>query len=164
MSIWRQGASQQNPYYRTAFRVCRIPRETTRHRTLVQVIGQTRRIVKTSPDHHVISGEPVTDAELNSAEKKLLDSRQRIAEELLHHSTEKPPYTRLKKLAADVAATLKVEDAEPVEIEDFSWLETWAKNICERFLDEQHQTGITAGPLELDLIPPFGPDEDEREY
>ncbi len=164
MSIWRKGPIDHNPYYRTAFRIGRVGREIVRHKTLVQQIGQTRRIVKTAPEHHVINGRTVTDAELNSAEKILLDPRQRLAEELLHHATEILPLKHLKQLAEEANGLLAAMAAEPPEVQDFTWLDALQSDLCERFLDGERLTEITAGSLELEIIPPFGPDENQGEY
>jgi hypothetical protein len=159
MNIWRKGSIHQNPYYRSAFRICRVPGEMTRHRTLVRTIGRTRKIVKTAPERHQINGEAVSDAELNAAEEILLDPQQRMAEELLYHATENPPLKRLKQLAAEAAGAMGGE--EPLEITDFSWLNAWAAILCERFLVEQPLTEIAFGPLALRMAPPFGP-RDEK--
>ena len=70
MNVWRRGSLNKNPYARTAFRLARVPRETTRHRVMVQLIGRTKRIVSLDPKAHSIGGKPVTEAEINSAETR----------------------------------------------------------------------------------------------
>ena len=161
MNIWRKGPIQQNPYYRTVFRISRVPREETRHQHLVKAIGKTRRIVQTAPERHPINGKTVSDAELNAAEKILLNPQERIAEELLHHAAETLPMERIKHLSDEVARAMDGE--APLEIEDFSWLNNWVAHLCERFLCEHPLTGISFGPLELHVAPPFGPTDEKGE-
>src|SRR6266542_4006140 len=113
MNVWHRGSLTENPYYRTAFRVGRVPRDVVRHRTVVQLLGQTRRIVAADPQAHTVRGEPVTDAMLNAAEQVLLDAKQRIVEELLEHAAEEPPLDRVRQLARQAAAALAADDDGP---------------------------------------------------
>ncbi len=162
MNLWRNGPIYQNPYYRTAFRIGRVPREMSRHRTLVKCIGQTRKIVNNTPDRHVVNGEPVSMAELNSAEEILLDPLRRIREELLHHATEPPPIQRIKQLAEQILESLSEVADNPLEIRDFSWIDEWTAHLSERSLDDQPLTEQAFGPDELEIAPPFGKPDEER--
>jgi hypothetical protein len=83
---WRRGPLTVNPYYRTAFAVTRVPREVVQRKTVVGVIGQTRKVVRTDPRAHELVGGPVTEPELNAAEQILLDPHRRVIEELLTHA------------------------------------------------------------------------------
>ena len=156
MNVWRRGSLTTNPYVRTAFRVARVPRETTRHKTIVQLVGQTRRIVRVDPQAHAILGEPVTDAEINAAEQVLLDPKRRIMEELLHHAAEKPPLDRVRKQAAQAAEAMASEDSEDLPITNLSALESWARRIVTDLVEASPPTDPSFGALELELLPPYG--------
>ncbi len=160
MNVWRRGTIRDNPYSTTAFTICRVSRETTRHRLLVKIISQTRKMVSTVPGSHTIAGRPVTVAEINAAETRLLDIRQRAVEELLHHRTETPDLRRLQTILARVDEALQNLDPGPPVLEDFSWLGEWQKHLCERFLARQPQIETTAGPEALEIVPPSGPEQE----
>ena len=157
MNVWKGGNPRNNPYYTNAFAVCRVGRETVRHGLLVKMISQTKRMVTTVADSHTIAGRPVTAADINAAEKRLLDIRRRAAEELLHHDSEKPDPASLRKVLARVEEALAGEGAEPPPLEDLSWLDDWLRDLCERFLARQPQIETTAGPEALEIVPPCGP-------
>src|SRR5262245_29141706 len=106
MNIWRRGPLTRNPYARTAFRVARAPRDTVRHRTIVQLIGRTRRIVTTNAQMHLVCGQPVSEAELNAAADILLKPQERILEELLEHAAERPRFEQAQKLARRAAEAI----------------------------------------------------------
>jgi hypothetical protein len=137
-----------------------VGREVIRHKTMVQLIGQTRKIIRTSPEHHSIKRVPVTSAELNQAEKILLDQKLRMAEELLHHAVCPSPKKQLKELNQRVRGILAETADQTPEAEDFSWVNELSQILCERFLDGQRQIEITAGPLELEIVPPLGPEDE----
>src|SRR4051812_33324190 len=101
MNVWRRGSPTVNPYDRTAFAVARVPREVTRHRTLVQLLGKARQVVRADPQAHVLPGGPVTESEINAAEQILFAPQKRIVEELLTHATEVPPLERVRQLARE---------------------------------------------------------------
>ena len=161
MSLWRRGSLARNPYSRTAFRTARVPRETVRYRTVVQIVGQTKRIVSTDPTAHMIQGEPVTHAEINAAEKILLDSKQRIVEELLEHASEKPPLDRVRQLSRVVAEAMTEQAAPQLRVKDFSGLEPLRLSIIRQFLDTSASPDPSFGALELDIVPPFGREEED---
>jgi hypothetical protein len=159
MNIWLKGSVRTNPYYRTAFRIAKVDREVVRHKTLVQLIGQTRRVIRTVHDYHRISGVAVTDAELNAAEKILLDPKQRLAEELLHHAAHPPMDRQLREMAEKVVAVLtKIAEQSPEPV-DVSWLNELIAYYRERFVNEQRPIEQTTGLLELEIVPPLGPEE-----
>ena len=89
-SPWKRTAVTRNPSYRTAFRVGRVPREGVRYRTVSILISQTRQVIRTDPMAHTIQDKPVTEAELNDAEKIRLKNETPILEELIE-----PPAARL---------------------------------------------------------------------
>lgn len=156
MNIWRRGSLTENPYYRMAFRVCRVPREIVRRRKLVQLIGRTRRIVNTDAQFHTIRGEPVTLAEINAAEQILLDPRQRILEEFLVHATERPPLEGVRKLAKEIAKVMAVDETERLPVRDLKGLQPWSQALVLEFLDSRAGPDPSFGAFELELIPPFG--------
>ncbi len=156
MNVWRRGSLTENPYYRTAFRVGRVPRDVVRHRTVVQLLGQTRRIVAADPQAHTVHSEPVTDAMLNAAEQVLLDPKQRIVEELLEHAPEEPPLERVRQLAQQAAALLAADDDGPPVPGNLEVLRPWAGALVEQFLEAVPGPDPSFGALELDLVPPFG--------
>lgn|GEM_PF-2052850 len=161
MNIWRRGGSvMQNPYERTAFRIARVPAETVRYKTIVQLIGQTRRVVRAGAGVHAVKGRPVTDAELNAAEKVLLDAETRIAEELLHHRAEPPPARALDSLLRKVRNPAG-EGMETGETEAPSWLKSWVEEAARRVPDAPSSPCPFFGPDELTLVPPFGDGETE---
>jgi hypothetical protein len=161
MSVWRRGSLSKNPYRRTAFRVARVPREVARHRTIVELIGRTKRIVHTMPQEHVIDGKQVTLTEVNTAEQILLDPKQRILEELLEHAIEKPPLERVRKLAAEAAHAMSIEKTEQLPITNLTALQAWAGDLVQKFLEDAPGPDPSFGALELDIIPPFGSAGDE---
>ncbi len=156
MNIWRRGSLSKNPYYRTAFCVARVSCETTRHRTIVQLIGQTRRIVNTNLQAHMIKAEPVSDAEINTAEQILLDPKQRIVEELLQHTTEKPPLARIHRLVKKVTESMTSENIEQLPVTNFGGLQTWARSLVHQFINGKSDTKSSFGAFELNVAPPFG--------
>lgn len=156
MNIWRRGPLNRNPYYRTAFRVAGVSRETVRHRTIVQRISQTRRVVRTDPQQHTVNNEPVTDAEINAAEQILLDPKKRILEELIHHAAEKPPIDRLRRLAQEVAKLMGGGEEGESAFTNPEWLRCWAQSLVQQFLDEAPGPDPSLGAPELEIVPPVG--------
>ncbi|MGE0129089.1 MAG: hypothetical protein AB7U82_13505 [Blastocatellales bacterium] len=160
MNIWRRGLLTQNPYYRTPFRIARVPREITRHRTIVKLIGDTRQLVNRDPQSHRINGSPVTDAEINAAEPALTDPKRRIIEELLEHAAEEPPLGPVRKLAQEVAEAMAVDSPErPSEtwmVNDLGALQGLATSLIRQFLEQAPQHSPSFGALELEIVPPFG--------
>src|SRR3954451_448699 len=90
MNPWLAGPLTRNPYYRTPFRVARVPREVTAPAVVSAMIAQTRQLVAHAPGEHAIRGEPVTQAELVAAEQVLTGAAKRLGAELLHHAAEPP--------------------------------------------------------------------------
>jgi hypothetical protein len=156
MNIWRRGRLSDNPYYRTAFRVGRVPREVLRHRTIVQLVGQTRRIVKAGPLQHTISGKTVSDAEVNRAEGILSDPRERILEELLHHRTEKPSQTHIQRMMQKICGLMAPEPMENLKPENPAALLPIALGLVNRLLDVLPSPDPLFGQSELRIVPPFG--------
>lgn len=156
MNVWRRGPLSKNPYARTAFRVARVAREVVRPRTLVQYIGRTRKIVSTDASAHVISGTPVTEAELNAAVAVLQNPTQRVLEELLEHATERLPLERLHKLDRGLAEAMSVQDAERLRDKNLEAFQSWSKNLVRQFLDSAHTPSPSFGAFETEPIPPFG--------
>ena len=159
MNIWQRGTPTTNPYCRTAFRVARVPTDVVRHRTLVQTIAQTRRIVNTDPRAHSIEGVSVSLAELNAAEKVLLDPRSRIVEELLEHATEPEPLGPVRVLAAKVAAALSPGSRELPAVTNLRGLLPWAQALVNQFLEENPGPDPALGDSEPTLLTPFGSPE-----
>jgi hypothetical protein len=160
MNIWRRGSLTENPYYRTAFQVARVPPEVVQHRTLVSMIGQTRRLIHGDPRAHVIQGEPVTDAAVNVAEGVLLDARQRIVEELLEHATEEPPLDGVRRLAQEVGARLAGTQTGPLPVTNPAGLYRLADCLVGQFAAAAIGQA-SLGTLELELVPPFGPPQED---
>ena len=161
MNIWRRAALNKNPYYRTAFRLARVPRETVQHATMVRLLGQTRKVVDADPQAHRISGEAVTRTDINAAEQILLDPKQRIAEELLHHATELPPLQAVRKLNAEVAACLEADASPVLRPGNPEGLAALAQILVQRYLSTVPEPTPSFGALELELVPPFGSPEEE---
>jgi GTP1/Obg family GTP-binding protein len=161
MSLWRRGPLDKNPYLRNAFRVARVPREVTRHRVLVQLIDETKRVAR-DPEAHRIAGQPVTETEINAAEQVLLDARQRIAEELLAHAAERPPLEELRKLARQATQSLTGEERGKLVVKDLRRLEGWITALARRFLAALPGPDPSFGAWELNLPPPFGKPEERR--
>lgn len=156
MNIWRRGPLRNNPYKRTAFRVSRVPRETVRHRILVQLIGRTKRVINTDPQAHVIEGRPVTEAEINSAEQVLLDPKLRVMEELLEHATERFSLERVRSLAKEAAEAIAAPSSDAQKATNRGGLQSFAKELVWQFLNTSERPDPAFGALEMDLIPPFG--------
>lgn len=161
MSIWRRGSLEENPYVRTAFRVARVPREVVRHRSVAELVAQTRRLVSADPKGHLIRGEPVTEAELNAAEQVLLDPARRVQEELLHHAEERLPLKRLRDLARELDAALADPDEGPLPVRSYEALRPWSASLVADWLATLPRPDPSLGALELELLPPFGPLEEE---
>jgi hypothetical protein len=156
VSIWRRGPLSNNPYLRTAFRVARVTRETTRRRTIASMIAQTRNLLKRDPTAHAIAGRPVTQEELNSAEKTLLNAEQRIAEELLHHQTEQYPVDRLRKCLERCTEAMGGQQAAAPSAPNLRGLEPWILQLLERFHKSVESGDGSFGALELTIPSPFG--------
>lgn len=161
MNVWRRGSLTQNPYARTAFRVARVPREVVRHRTVVELIVQTRQLVGADPKAHTIGGRPVDLAEINAAEQVLLDPRKRILEELLEHATERPPLQRVRKLAREAAEAMASDGGGRLAVTNLSGLEPWVGRLVRQFLDGLPAPDPSFGALEMDVPPPFGDPAEE---
>jgi hypothetical protein len=140
--------------------VARLPREIVRHRTIAQLIGQTKRIVNVDPEEHTIGGRAVTEAEINQAEQVLFDPARRIAEELLEHAAERHALDDVKQLENEVASALRGNDALPLPVTNLRGLLSWSQSIVRQFLDEAEQPDPGFGALELDLVRPFGAREE----
>lgn len=160
MNTWRRGAIDQNPYTRTKFRVARVPREVVQHAMMVGIIGQTRQIVNHDPKAHSIGGVPVTTADVLVAEQALLDPRQRILEELLHHATERLPMARVRELAGKSAEILAADDPGPLPVTKPAALRVLAAEIVRLCNERAPLPPPSLGALELELPPPFGHMED----
>ena len=160
MNVWRRGPITENVYLRTAFRVCRVPREVTRRRTLVQMLNQTRNVIRADPTAHTVASQPVTQEQLNLAEKILLDPDQRIQEELLHHATRELPQERLRKLAERCARAMAERTPDDEKAPSLRGIESWLSEL----IGQSCQTlDPSFGALELTLDPPFGPLEDSQD-
>jgi len=155
-NLWTRYPLTHNPYYRTAFRLAGVPRETTSRRTLVMLIGQTRQMVRAAAQAHTVHGTPVSDAELNPAEAILLDPKQRISEELLTHATERLPLDLVRKLAQEAAAALQAEGAGRLPVDNLSGLQGWTRSLAQQFLEQTPAPPPSLGALELTVVPPFG--------
>src|SRR5262245_28063331 len=164
MNIWRRGLLTQNPYYRTPFRIARMPREITRHRTIVKLISDTRQLVNRDRQSHQINGSPVTDAEINDAEPALTDPKRRIIEELLEHAAEEPPLAPVRKLAREVAEAMVIDSSksssEAWMIDDLGALRGLALSMIRRFLEQAPQHAPSFGAPELEIVPPFGREDE----
>jgi hypothetical protein len=155
-SPWKKTSLTRNPYYRTAFRVARVPREIKRHHTVSMLISQTKQVVKTDPRAHSIQGQPVTEAELTEAEKILMDARARILEELIEHPAERLPLDHLKSLEAELRASIQPErELADLEVR-MDFLKHWLPELIEQALAEQGSPDGLLGALELELVEPFG--------
>ena len=154
MNIWRRYSLERNPYLRNAFRVARVPRELVSHPKLVKLMSQTRRIADVGG--HSIAGQPVSPADVNAAVSLLLDPRQRIAEELLEHATEKPPLEAIRKLGSKSRELLSITEPVPLTQMNPDVLRDWARAIAAEFLAQNPGPDPSFGALELDLPPPFG--------
>jgi hypothetical protein len=161
MNPWRRGPLTRNPYARTPFRVARVPREVTRRKTLLQIIGQTENLLSAG---HEVGGEPVTQAELNATAQVLLDAKQRILAELLEHATERPPLERVRRLAREAAETMAAETESPTPEADAATpcfrnlraLDIWAQHLAQKFLEQADAPDASFGAFELTPVPPFG--------
>lgn len=160
MNVWRRGSLSDNPYRRTAFAVARVPRETSRRRSLAQLIAQTRNVIRADPHAHVLDGRPVTLEQLNAAEKTLLDPQQRMVEELLHHATERPHLEHLRKLLQRCQQALESQPTSDERAVDLRKLEGCLEHMLHLYLDAVPSPDASFGALELCLSPPFGPMED----
>jgi len=156
MNLWRRAPLDQNPYTRTKFRVARIPREVVRHRTLVNLVSQTKRIAERDPGAHAIRGVPVSTAEVLVAEQILLDPRQRILEELLEHAAERLPLERARELAAEAAELLAGDAPGPLPVTRPAALRVFVAEILRLFYENTPSPSPSFGALELELPPPFG--------
>ena len=160
MNTWRRGSLTENPYVRTGFRITRVPREVSKHRNVVHLIGYTKNIVTTDASAHQIAGKPVSIAEIHAAEQILLDPKQRIAEELLEHATEKLPVDRIRRLLKEVIEAMAVEQPAHLPVKDLSVLRGLAAQIIDDYLAAMPGSSPLFGALELCLVPPFGKGED----
>jgi hypothetical protein len=158
MNPWMRGSILVNPYYRTAFKVARLPREVIRHRTVVRIIGQTRQIVETGG--HLVQSRPVSASEVNAAEQILLDPVSRVLEELLEHAAEKPPVELLRKLLKEAVDALAPNPEAPFDIKNVRSLDAWLPSLLAEFLEENPGPSASFGALELDIAPPFGREEE----
>lgn len=156
MNVWLTGSLAENPYYRTAFRITRTPREVVRRRTVVQVIGQTRRILQADPAAHAIAGKPVTPAELHAAEQVLMDPKRRLSAELLHHAAEAASLNRVSQLAKEAAAAMEPCGEAEQPAPRFKVLAPWARRLAEELLEAAPAADPRFGAAETDPPPPFG--------
>ena len=156
MSIWRRGPLDKNPYYRTAFRVARVPRDTLDRAMIVELVSQTRQLAEFSPEAVAIQGQPVSENELNQAEITLLDPKRRILEELLEHP--------VKLLGSDLHAPLNQDAKRLMAVEEASHLAptnsqvfvSWILEECFPAGCSSSSTGCSFGGAELNLPPPWG--------
>lgn len=159
MSVWRRWPITQSPYARTAFRLARVPREIVRHRTVVQLIGQTSQVVA-SGGAHVVSGRAVTVEELNWAEQVLHDPLQRLQEELIEHAAERAPTEALRKLDRRAAELMAPGAASDDKAAAGELLRLGVGGLVEAYLGAAPPAEPSLGAAELELCAPFGPDEE----
>jgi hypothetical protein len=149
----------ESPYRRTAFRIARVPREVVRHRTVVQIIGQTSQVVAAGSGQHVVLGRIVTTEEVNWAQQILLDPRQRLREELVEHASERAPVEALRKLdrrAAELMAPAATGGAPGA----LAFLRPHVSGLCDRCGTAAPPVDPSFGALELEPAAPFGDVED----
>ena len=92
--------------------------------------GQTRKLIRTSPDAHVIQGQPVTEAQLNAADTILLDAKQRVLEELLEHAEELLPLDQVRQIAAEVAMALAASESGAVADRELERTQATSRGGC----------------------------------
>jgi hypothetical protein len=162
MNLWRRGSLTSNPYYRTAFRVARVPKAVVSRRTMVQLIRQTQQVIARDPQAHTIGGRPVTEAELTAAQQVLLSPPRRVLEELLEHSEERLPLERVRQLAAEAAQAMAAAAGdEPLRVANLKALRPWARRWLNQFVENAAGADPAFGALELTPVPPFGRPESE---
>jgi len=154
MPVWRKGSLFENPYYRNAFRIARLPREITRHSTVVKIIQQTGQIIQSDPRAHVVAGKPVTASELNTAQQTLHDVQSRMEEELLAHAMETLPLAGLRKLGTEAAGVME-SWGRPPEIADFSFLKPWARELEHEALEGIVKGWSAAGAADIEAFLPM---------
>ena len=155
MNIWQRQSITQNPYYRTAFRVTRVPRKEIAFKKVARLSNRTRSIIDVDPKAHSINGEPVTLAELNSAEQILFDPRQRMEEELLEHAAETLDLDYVSSLAAAAAESLAPGGGAPPTA-NLAGLLPWLDQLFPEYLESAPAGEASFGALELRNPPPFG--------
>jgi hypothetical protein len=169
VNIWRREGRpvDENPYPWNAFQVARLPRRIAMRKQVVQIITSTRRIIQTDPDRHQIEGNPVTEADLNTAEAILLNPERRILEELLEHPEEQPPLAHLQALAQEVEDSLDAGGPLTPDPAKFTQppcrniLQEWTRQLLCQALQDLDQPDPSFGALETALVPPFGWQEED---
>jgi len=156
MNVWRRGPLSRNPYYHTAFRLARVPRETTDRTLIVELVSQTRQLAEAVPDAHSIRGKPVADSEINRAELVLLDPRQRILEELLEHPESLPAASPWEALGREALEMMEAGGSTPLKLTNPKPFARWISQCYGRSLCAPADAGLLFGAAELELPPPWG--------
>ena len=159
MNIWRRGPLGKNPYARTVFRIARVERDKTKRKTIVKLIGRVKKIVKRDPRAHLIQGETVDEADINMAEKIILDPEARVVEELLEHLPEKLPLQRVRALITEAAEAMEAMAGAGAGDPDPWALLPWTREIAAAYIKENALPAPPLGHLELAVPPPFGNSE-----
>ena len=157
MNVWMKKNIMENPYYRNAFRVTKVPRGLAKHKTVVKQIGRTKKLIDADPKAHVINGEEVTHAEVNAAEEVIMDPEKRMYEELLEHASEKLNMKELKKIIGEIDLLLEADDLDQQPITNPVFLNMWAQQLIIDYINNSRdESSVSCGDLETRMIPPFG--------
>jgi len=156
MKIWNIESITINPYHKTAFKIARVSREIENHRAMVQLIGQTKRIIKHDPKSHQVNNQPVNESQINKAESILLNPKKRIIEELLFHATESQPINHVTKSYSDIKKLLNINKDSNFLLQNTQFLKSFGKYFATRFVEEKQLPHLSFGALEMRIVPPFG--------
>lgn len=156
-NIWLRGSIQTNPYDETAFQVLGISRDVVSRLEIGQKVEERRQAVRLMPGFYRLGARPLTDPDITQAAQILADPTRRMLEELLAHKPETLPVEELERLQ-----TRLPQPDWPEELPPPRHLQFLVRVIQEMALDYLSKLPpVTAPPypVNLDTIPPFGPEE-----
>jgi hypothetical protein len=160
-NIWLKGSVKTNPYYETAFQALGISRDVVSRAEIGQKVEEKRQAVRLMPGFFKLGERPLTDPDVTQAGQILADPTRRMLEELLVHKPETLPVDELDRLEARLP-----QPDWPEELPPPRHLRFLLRVIQEMALDALANlppVDPPPFPINLDTIPPFGPEEIQDE-
>jgi hypothetical protein len=112
---WREG---RNPYRSTPFQVLDLPLDVRGRGAVKARVEKRRRRIASAPTRYPMFGKVLSEADVNAAEKEILDPESRLLAELRTH---RPRRARLDLagIADQLPASLSwaLEDRPPVRLD-----------------------------------------------
>lgn len=153
-NIWRHGRLlKQNPYDNNAFKIVGMSPRIKRRRTVYNVIEAARKVVQGAPGRRQVAGRAVLETDINRARKVLLNSEDRIFEELLEHKSEEPQMAELKRFEHIFEGSGNNIDVKCRKA-NLGFLELWIQELARELLS-MNTKNDTWMMIDSSMVSPF---------